>query len=443
MWTGWRILGGLILTAVGVSLFPLAGEADLVDRIAAVVDTEPILESEVDEAVWLYRAQMGVSPEDTTGLRAFRRQVLDQLIDEKLLVAKAQRNGMTIGTKELSMSLDWAVEEMRRSFGSEEAFRDALEKEGLTIQSLKDRYRNTVRQQLLARRVMEQDLQSKVRVEPGEALAFYESHRDSIPPIPEQVEVLTALVRVESSPEARAASLKRADAVLRMIRDGKDFAQAAMEFSDGPEGKRGGDIGLFQRGDLAQVPEFENLAFSLDVGQVGGPAETPLGFHLVQATARDGDRVRVSQILFRTTITAQDTLRARNTAEAVRGEMAADESIEELRSRYAETRGVEMESLGSMPLADLKPLYRETLARLAEGETSEVLEVPGGFQVLRLVSRVPGREPEFSEIEPQLTDLLARRKMEAAYREWVAGLRSEIYIRTIDDTATGPGHAGE
>jgi len=430
--TGWKILGGLILTVVGVGLFPLTARGELVDRIAAVVDAEPILESEVDEAVWLYRAQMGISPDDTTGLRAFRRQVLDQLIDEKLLVAKAQREGMTIGTKELSTSLDWAVQEMRSSFGSEDAFRDALEREGLTVQSLKDRYRKTVRQQLLARRVMEIDLQSKVRVEPGEVLAFYESHRDSIPPIPEQIELLTALVRVDAAPEVRNAARRRAGAVLDMIRGGKDFSEAAMEFSDGPEGQRGGDIGFFRRGDLGQVPEFENLAFSLGVGECGGPAETPLGFHLIQTTDRDDDRVRVSQILFRLEASRQDTLRSRHTADAVRKEMAGGASLEALRSSYGEDGKVEVEILGPMSVTDLRSFYRDAVGKLDEGQTSDVLAVPEGFQVLTLIDRVPAREPSFEDIEPQLNDLLARRRMEEAYRKWVAELREEIYIKIMD-----------
>ncbi|MCK4546627.1 MAG: peptidylprolyl isomerase [Candidatus Eisenbacteria sp.] len=431
---------------MGVGLLPQSGVAqptaqlvaeprpELVDRIAAVVDDEVILQSEVDETVWLYRIRAGISPQDTTGLIAFRRDVLNQLIDEKLLVAKAQREGIVIGTKELSMSLDWAIEEMRRSFGSDEDFLAELKREGTDLQSLKDRYRNTVRQQILARKVMEQELRSNVPVQPEEVREFYDTHRDSIPRIPEQLEMLAVLVRVQMSEDARDAARLRAEAVLAMIRDGRDFTEAAMEFSDGPEGARGGDVGYFRRGDLAQAEEFEDLAFSLEMGMVGGPAETPLGFHLLMPTGRDGGRVRVSQILFRTATSGADTLRAGRVAGEIREVLAGGASVADIHEMYDGASGVtvEVETLGPIVATDLRDFYREAIGELAAGETSEVLEIAGGFQVVRLLHRVAARDPSFEEVEPHLTDLLARRKMEEAYRTWVDKLKEEIYIKIIN-----------
>lgn len=428
---GPRILGGLVLTAVWVGLLPLEGSSELVDRIVAVVDADVILESELGEAVWLYRAQMGLSPDDTTGLRQFRRQMLEQLIDEKVLVAKAQREGFTVGTKELAESLDLAVEEMRRSFGSEEAFQRELDKEGLTIQSVKDRYRDAVRQQILARRVMEQELRPKLVVTPDEVRGFYETHREEIPPIPERVHLLAALVRVEPTREAWEEARRRAVTVLGMIREGKDFAEAATEFSAGPEASRGGDIGYFRRGDLAHVPGFEAVAFSLPVGEVGGPVETRLGYHLLMTTAREEDRVRVSQILFLVKESGQDTLRARETAEEVQNALREGNALEEIRSQYAGVSNmkVETEDLGFVTVPDLKPYYREAVAELGEGETTDVLVIPEGLQVLRLVDRIPEHEATFEEVSAEIMDLVARRKMEEAYREWTQTLRKEIYIQ--------------
>ena len=432
-----KVLGGLILVAWGVGLLPLAGVGAPLDRVVAVVDLEVILESELDEAVWLYRAQMGLSPTDTTGLTEFRRQVLVQLIDEKLLVAKAQREGLTVGTRELAQSLDLAVEEMRRSFGSEEAFLEELTKEKLTVQSLKDRYRNVVRQQILARRVMEQDLQPKMggRPDPAEVRAFYETYRDSIPPLPEQVYLLAVLVRVQAGSEARESTRRRAVTVLGLLREGKEFAEAAREFSDGPEAARGGDIGYFGRGDLAHVPEFEDAAFSLGVGEIGGPVETSLGFHLVMPTARDGERVRVSQIVFLLKKSQGDSLRARQAAEDIRRMIQEGATLQEVQERHRGARGfvVHTEDLGLVPVENLKTYYREAIANLEIGQTSNVLTVPEGLQILEMVDRVPPHEATFEEIEPQLVEMVARQKMQSAYQEWMEDLRREIYIKVVED----------
>ncbi len=64
---------------------------------------------------------------------------------------------------------------------------------------------------------------------------------------------------------------------------GADFAALARKYSDGPEGPEGGSLGAFGRG-YTTMPAFEKLAFTLQVGEVAGPVETPYGFHIILRT---------------------------------------------------------------------------------------------------------------------------------------------------------------
>ncbi len=70
------------------------------------------------------------------------------------------------------------------------------------------------------------------------------------------------------------------------IAAGKDFAQAAMEVSLCPSGQNGGDLGYFGKGQM--VKEFEDAAFSMEVGEVSAPIKTQFGYHLIHLTDKQG-----------------------------------------------------------------------------------------------------------------------------------------------------------
>ncbi len=66
------------------------------------------------------------------------------------------------------------------------------------------------------------------------------------------------------------------------IEQGKSFAEAAKEVSLCPSGQEGGDLGYFGKGMM--VKEFEDAAFSMNVGEISDPIKTQFGWHLIQLT---------------------------------------------------------------------------------------------------------------------------------------------------------------
>ncbi len=75
-----------------------------------------------------------------------------------------------------------------------------------------------------------------------------------------------------------------AQRIMKRLADGEDFAAVAKRFSSCPSRKNGGDLGWFGKGQM--VPEFENIAFSEEVGKVVGPVKTQFGFHVIKVTGR-------------------------------------------------------------------------------------------------------------------------------------------------------------
>jgi parvulin-like peptidyl-prolyl isomerase len=81
---------------------------------------------------------------------------------------------------------------------------------------------------------------------------------------------------------SKQEALEGIEGFLAQVGEGADFADLAKTNSDCPSGASGGDLGFFGRGQM--VPEFEEAAFNMEVGQTSGVIETNFGYHLVQRT---------------------------------------------------------------------------------------------------------------------------------------------------------------
>jgi peptidyl-prolyl cis-trans isomerase D len=115
---------------------------------------------------------------------------------------------------------------------------------------------------------------------------FYQRHQDLFFE-PEQVKASHILFRVTAGNDEKGRAKKRAlaEKVLDQARSGKDFAQLARRHSDdAASAVKGGELGYFTRGTM--VPDFENVAFSLQPGQISDLVETSFGFHIIKCEGR-------------------------------------------------------------------------------------------------------------------------------------------------------------
>lgn len=116
-------------------------------------------------------------------------------------------------------------------------------------------------------------LLSDVQISEAEAVGFYFSNKEAF--------------QEEASVSARhilVADLKLAEEVVEKLKGGLDFSKAAEEYSTCPSKERGGDLGEFTRGRM--VPEFEEAAFNLEVGQVSEPVKTQFGYHIIMVDSK-------------------------------------------------------------------------------------------------------------------------------------------------------------
>ena len=252
--------------------------AELVDRIAAIVNNEVITLSEVERraAPELARADQDVAPVDRTQKRAsIMKKALDQLIDEKLVDNELKELKVSITDKDV----DVAIDEVKKSYSlNDEQLQQAVTREGYTITE----YREQMRKQIGRYKLISEKVRKNIKVSDADVQTEYDRMTRSEG---EDYEVhirhiLIAVPRNASQAQVDQARRKAAAVAVEAREPGVNFAELAKKRSEGSSSSDGGDLGFFKRGTM--VPEFEKVAFNLKTGEVSEPVRTQFGWHVLK-----------------------------------------------------------------------------------------------------------------------------------------------------------------
>ena len=242
-----------------------------IDRVVAIVGTQPVLWTDVLTAVNQRRTQGLQLPTDSAGQAVLARSVLGELVDEEMLVQKAKEMKLEVLEADVTAAADRQIKGVRAQFKSDEEYRTELRNAGLGTpeeyrKSLIEQYR---RQQLQQKAFAELRKRAKpVNVTEEEITAAFERSRAALQRRPATVTFRQIVVAPKASPEAKAKAKARADSLLVEIKKGGDFEQIAKRESMDPGTKQlGGDLGWNRRGS-GLVPEFEGMMFALRPGDV-------------------------------------------------------------------------------------------------------------------------------------------------------------------------------
>jgi len=421
--------------------------SERLDGIAAVVNDDVILESDVEEQLYLFLGQARARPDSST-LDTLRTQVLNQLIDFKLLVAEAKRQGVTLSPsdeKEIDAKVEESLQDTRSRFDSEDAYRAQLEKENTTEAKLREKYHEDLERQRLAERLIDRNMPRKP-VPAAEAEAYFAAHPDKFPKQPAEVkiQVIQIVPRADSLADVRARA-KAVDVKKRLLA-GEKFAKVAADVSDDPNTARaGGDLGYLPRGALDRTRD--NAAFTLKPHTLSDPLRSAVGWHIIEVIERDTIKTRagkdsldrqghpaleaqVRHILIRVPITDADVDRARQRAVQVRAQAAKGTDFATRVKRYSEYDGQAAADgdLGFISVSAFQPSIREGIDSTAVGNVTQVLENNVGFNIFKVNDRKPERPYQLEEIRSELPDVVAQMKQREKIDEWVKGLRSKAHI---------------
>jgi peptidyl-prolyl cis-trans isomerase SurA len=405
------------------------------DRIVAIVGTEPIFWSTVIEIIRQQQARGMRIPTDSAGQIALARDVLANLVDEELLVQRASADtGIAIADADLAATVEEQLRQIRTQAGSDQEFINALKGSGFGNQEEYRRWlieqarRRELQQRYVAKMQREGKLIS-VAVSDAEITAAFERLKGSIGRRPPSVTFRQIVVPTTASPAARAAARAKADSLLRQIRAGADFEQLAKrESADSASRDRGGDLGWNRR--EVMVPEFANVMFSVPPGQVGPVTETQYGFHVIRVDRAKPTEVKARHILIKPVYDSADVSRASKLADSVLALWKSGTPYDSLQRRFHDRDEVEG-SLDPFPRDSLPESYAKAFEGKGSGAFIDPFPIHDPqrgvpkFVIAQLTDVSEGGEYTLQELRDRIRSQL---QQERAFRRLIDLLKQETYV---------------
>ena len=206
-------------------------------------------------------------------MATLKKEILEGLIEREVLYQESQK----VGIKIPDQKVDDQLAGIKKRFPTEDEFKKALASMNLTEAEV----RNQIQRGLAIRELIDQKVTNKIVITDEETKTYYTANPQLFKQ-PEQVKASHILIKVEPAADdaTKAAAREKIKEIQQKLKDGGDFAELAKEYSEGPSGPRGGDLGNFSRGQM--VPPFEKAAFSMQVDEVSDLVETRFGYHLIK-----------------------------------------------------------------------------------------------------------------------------------------------------------------
>ncbi|QHI98808.1 molecular chaperone SurA [Xylophilus rhododendri] len=419
------------LTAPG-SLTPppaAAPQVQQADYIVAIVNSEPITNSEVnmraDRTAQQIQQQGAAQPPRDQLLR----QVLSRLINEKAQLQQATEAGIKID----EATVDQAEENVARQNNTDLAgLHRRMAADGISL----DRFRHDLRNQLTLLRLRERDVESRVRVTDQDIDQFIRDQQGGDAAETAQINLQHVLVLVpeNATPQQIASLQARAQGIADRAKGGADFTVLARENSDAPEGRNGGLLGLRPADRYPNL--FLEATQDLPVGGIVGPIRSPAGFHILKVAERiNGSAVptevmqnHARHILLRPTpqLTEAaaiqrlaDYKRRVNNGQADFAVLATENSVDGSAKQGGD--------LGWANPGQFVPEFEEAIEALQPGQISDPIVSRFGVHLIQLLER---RKHTLTQREQRdMVRAAAReKKLDEAYTTWAQEVRGRAYV---------------
>jgi peptidyl-prolyl cis-trans isomerase SurA len=422
-----RMIAGTLL-ALSMTGTAHAAEGTLLEGIAAVVNDDVITLSELNTSMAEIYQQIIASGSQPPSESILRRQVLDQLIVQKLQVQIAAESGVQVPDDVLNQTLGRIAE---RNGITLNQLPQVLAEQGVDYR----RYREQLRQEMMIDSVRRSEVDAGVYVSPEEIDSFLAQQGGADQEL--EYKLLHILISVprEATDDQVSELATQAYNIVSRARDGEDFRQLAASESAGQRALQGGDLGWRRRDQIPTA--FAQALQYMQPGEITEPLRSPSGFHILMLEdRREGEVMLVTQSQIRHILLQPNQIvstdDARGQLEILRRQIIEGEiSFEEAARQYSEdpvsaSRGGD---LGWNSPGTFLPEFEGVAAVIPTGEVSEVFQTQFGWHILEVLDRrqYDGTD-EFRR--NQARSSLYQQKVEEATQLWMQQLRDEAYVET-------------
>ncbi|MFA5678421.1 MAG: peptidylprolyl isomerase [Pseudomonas sp.] len=397
------------------------------DRVAAIVDNDVIMASQVEQRMQTIRAQLAergnnALPSDDV----MRAQVMDRLVLESIQLQMGERAGIQIDDASLNQTMQQLAE---RNGVSLEQFRAALERDGISY----NHAREQVRRELIINRVRQRRVAERIQVSDQEVRNFLNSEMGRYQTSADYRLAMIVLPVPETASNDQARSQAAlADELYRELQAGADFTRLAVSRSGGENALEGGELGWRKAAQLP--PAFASAVDSLEIGGVTKPLRSPAGYHILKLLEkRGGDNLMVDEFNVRHILIKPSEIRSEAEAaqlvQRLYERINNGESFETLARSFSEDPGSALNggSLNWVTPDAMVPEFRETLLSTPLQQISAPFQSQFGWHILQVMDK---RQVDMTDDmrEQQARNLLQNRKFDEELQTWLLEIRDEAYV---------------
>ncbi|WP_286263241.1 peptidylprolyl isomerase SurA [Thalassotalea atypica] len=419
-----------LTSSLVLNLFSTAiAEEVALDKVAAIVNSGVVLESEIQNLLKNIKAQAEKSGQSLPSDKALRTQVTDKLINDSLLIQMGERMGVQISDAQLDDTLSNMAGENNLTL---EQFREALVSDGVDY----EKYRETVRSELISGEVRRASVRRRVYISPQEVNNLLADMKQKTNL---DVEYRLGHILIEFPPEPTQddinAAKTRADKVIELLNGGSDFAKIAIASSGDANALEGGDIGWKNINELPTL--FSELVDGKEQDTVMGPIRTGLGFSIIKILEIRGrqvvevEEVKARHILVKSSIILSEAKAEAMLAEFLKEIEAGNADFADLAKEFSE--GPTSVRGGDLGWADPKtydPAFRDVLAKLKIGEYHKPFRSSFGWHLVQLTDRRTLDATEQMN-ENRAYQIIYNRKFGMEAQRWMKETRDEAYIEVL------------
>jgi peptidyl-prolyl cis-trans isomerase SurA len=417
---------GLSSATQAVAQVLAAPEIVEIDRIVAVVNDDVIVYSALQTRVRTVVEQLENSGVPAPPGDVLEKQVLEQLIIDRLQMQIAADTGIRIDDESLNRQI---ADIARQNNLSLRQFRDVLKRDGYDFAA----FREEIRNELIKSRVQQRQVQSRVQVTDRDIDNFLATReKQGGNTADSRIGHILVAVPDGASPEQLAEARDEIEDILARLNAGANFGRTAAAESDGRQALEGGDLGWRKDGELPTL--FENVVPELKKGEVSDIIRSSSGFHLVKLLdVRGTERHVINQthaqhILIKTTevLSGQD---ARARLLLLRSQILNGADFNQLARASSDDPGsaVKGGSLGWLSPGDTIPTFEKSMDALAVGEISAPFETQFGWHILQVLGR-RDRDSTEEVRRANAATALRERKVDEELQSWFRQIRDEAYI---------------
>lgn len=396
------------------------------DRVVAIVDEDVVLESEFKmrkaSVMERLRTQYTQLPDED----ALNKQILEQLIVERIELAMAKRYEIEVDESEIDDAINRIIQKNNLTM---EQLQKSLQQEGMGLDGLRKQLRNDITINQLQQGVVS----NRIKINDRDIDNFLASTDGKFATSPDyHIGHILISVSSEATEADVAEADKLANSIYKQLNDGADFAKMAITHSKDQAALNGGDIGWRK---LAQLPElFSKELTNLPVGKVTKPFRSGAGFHILKNIEQTGGGAQMVQqtharhILIKTS-EIMDDRQAREKLLQLKELIEKGADFGKMAKEYSEDTGSMMSGgdLGwAMPGMFVKQ-FEETMANTEIGKISRPFKSQFGWHILQVLER---RQEDMSDQmkRNQAANALRSRRFDEEFQLWLTQIREEAYV---------------